>query len=258
VTVYDIDGAYLRTITGLGGPSGVAIDSNGNIWGCDIGDENIHRINRSTNSVDLTKRIIGSNYHYTYSDMTGYLARTITTKVGDWTVIRDSNIENAPWGILTWNSFEPAGTSITVKVRSSNDKVNWSAWEAASKNVPLTATPNGRYLQIDVTFKITEGDVSPVLYDLTVSGADNAPILNHIGDKTGTVGGLIQFRVSAFDPDGDPLAWTVSNLPAGATFDPVRKIFKWTPDSAGVYSGIHFEVTDGFLSDSEDIKITVN
>ncbi|HEX3047631.1 MAG TPA: putative Ig domain-containing protein [Bacillota bacterium] len=266
-TVYDIDGnIQLATINGLRGPSGVAVGTNdvdpsnivSKIWACDIGSENIYSIDPVTYTKEITKTVVSSSYHYTYSDMTGYLSRIITCKVGNWTVIRDSNINNAPWGILTWNSFEPAGTSITVKVRSSNDQVSWSTWEAVVKNTPLTATPNGRYLQIDVTFKILAGEVSPILYDLTVSGADNAPILNHIGDRTGTVGALIQFRVSAFDPDGNPLTWTVSGLPAGATFDVVRKIFSWTPDTAGVYSGIHFEVSDGILSSSEDIKITVN
>jgi hypothetical protein len=31
-----------------------------------------------------------------------------------------------------------------------------------------TATPGGRYLQIETTLQIHSGDVSPILYDLTV------------------------------------------------------------------------------------------
>ena len=53
-----------------------------------------------------------------------------------------------------------------------------------------------------------------------------------------------------------PLA---SNLSSGATFNPSTRVFSWTPTSgqAGVYSGVHFEVSDGYLTDSEDITITV-
>jgi len=261
VTVYDIDGNYLKTIGGLGGPSGVAIAKNYSsfkVWACDIGDENIHCIDPTTYSVVQTKHIVSSNYHYTYSDMTGYLSRVITTKVGNWTVIRDSNIQNAPWGILTWTSLEPAGTSITIKVRSSNDQVNWSDWEVAAKNAPLTVTPNGRYLQIDANFKILAGDVSPILYDLTVAGANDAPQLHYIGNKAVTVGQLLQFRIQGFDPNGDSLVYSVRNLPPGATFDPLRKLFVWVPTTAGTYPGIHFEVSDGILTDSEDVTITVN
>lgn len=258
VTVYDNDGNYLQAIPVGSTPSGVSIDSLGKVWTCDIGDINVHRINPATFSVDLTKGIIGSSGHYTYSDMTGIISRTITTKIGTWTVTNDSGIDGATWGTLSWNSSEPAGTSITVKVRSSNNQVNWSAWESATNGTPLVGTPNGRYLQIEVTFQINSGDTSPILYDLTVIGANEAPALNYIGARIGTVGQVLQFRISAMDPNGDPLTYSVGNLPTGATFDPVRKIFKWTPAQVGVYSGIHFEVTDGKLSDSEDITITVN
>ena len=36
-------------------------------------------------------------------------------------------------------------------------------------SIELTGTPNGRYLKIETTLKITAGETSPILYDLTVS-----------------------------------------------------------------------------------------
>jgi hypothetical protein len=76
--------------------------------------------------------------------------------------------------------------------------------------------------------------------------------------KVASVGKLLSFTISASDPDGDPLDYSADNLPDGASFDPDTQTFSWTPryDQAGVYS-VTFEVSDGELTDSEDITITV-
>jgi len=86
-------------------------------------------------------------------------------------------------------------------------------------------------------------------------------VLNPIGDKTVFEESLLQFTITASDSDvpAQTLTYSVSNLPPGATFNPNTHVFTWTPTSgqAGVYYNIHFEVSDGYLKDSEDITITV-
>ena len=111
--------------------------------GTNIGDVNILRIDPATNTIDLTVPVVGSGGHYTYSDMTGNVARTITTKTGTWTVDFDSGANNMPWGTVSWTSNEPTGTSVKVEVRSSNDKSAWSEWETVSNGVLMTSTPPG-------------------------------------------------------------------------------------------------------------------
>jgi uncharacterized membrane protein len=71
---------------------------------------------------------------------------------------------------------------------------------------------------------------------------------------------MLQFAVSASDLDGDTLTYSASDLPAGASFNPATQTFAWTPDydQAGSYAGARFEVSDGALSDSEEMTITVN
>jgi len=71
-------------------------------------------------------------------------------------------------------------------------------------------------------------------------------------------GQLLQFTVLASDPDGDTLTYSASNLPQGASF--ANQTLSWTPDysQAGTYHNVHFQVSDGSLTDSEDITITVN
>ena len=87
---------------------------------------------------------------------------------------------------------------------------------------------------------------------------NDPPVLTPIGDKTVYEGSLLEFTVSAYDPDNDTLSFTASNLPRGASFDPETRKFSWTPDyeQAGSYK-VHFEVSDGYYNDSEDITITV-
>ena len=86
------------------------------------------------------------------------------------------------------------------------------------------------------------------------------PVLNPIGNKEVNEGQPLQFAISATDPDGGTLTYSAANLPQGASFNPSTRTFSWTPgsDQEGVYANVHFEVSDGSLTDSEDITITVN
>ena len=171
VTRYDNDGNLKATVNELwGGPSGVAVDAAGKVWACDLGDEYIHRIDPATNMIDLSKQIIGSGGHYTYSDMTGIVAREVGGRAGTWTVVYDSGVYDAYWwGVVSWTSDEPEGTSITVAARTSNDQLTWSGWQAVANGQPLATALRGQYVQIQARLRIWSGEVSPVLYDLTVN-----------------------------------------------------------------------------------------
>ena len=58
-------------------------------------------------------------------------------------------------------------------------------------------------------------------------------------------GELLQFNVYATDPDCDPLKYSASKLPTGATLDPDTGLFSWTPSAnqVGAYQ-VAFTVTD--------------
>jgi hypothetical protein len=111
---------------------------------------------------------------------------------------------------------------------------------------------------------ITVSDGIAIDYEditVTVNEVNQPPVLNPIGPKTVSVGNLLQFTVTASDSDipAQTLTYSASNLPPGATFNSTTHLFSWTPTSgqAGVYPSVHFEVSDGHLTDSEDITITV-
>jgi hypothetical protein len=102
-------------------------------------------------------------------------------------------------------------------------------------------------------------DIGAVEYD---SGAplSYAPVLTPIGNMSVYAGQPLQFDISATDADGDSLTYSASNLPQGASFDSATRTFSWTPAAGqvGSYPDILFEVSDGQLTDSENIIIIVN
>ncbi len=201
-------------------PTGVAVDGAGKVWVCNYYDGYLHRINPSTDAIDLSVLTIGKDgtgigMHYSYSDMTGLIAWTVTTRTGTWTVDFDSELANAPWGKVSWNSLEPKGTSVTVQVRSRDTLTGtWSSWETASSGVGLSSTPNGRYLQIETTLKLISGDTSPILYDLTVDIANKPPVADagqdQKSEQTSHAGAVFTLDGSGSTDDGyiQPLSYT--------------------------------------------------
>ncbi len=100
--------------------------------------------------------------------------------------------------------------------------------------------------------------VSSVDKQILQTIANRAPVLNEIEAKSANENELLEFSVSAQDPDGDTLTYSAHNLPEGAQFDAETATFSWTPryNQAGVYT-VRFEVTDGELSDYQEVTITI-
>ncbi len=90
-----------------------------------------------------------------------------------------------------------------------------------------------------------------------VNEGNAPPVLAPIGNKSVDENELLQFSVSASDPDQDNLTYSVGALPQGATFQ--SQTFSWRPtyDQAGSYE-VTFYVSDGNGGqDQETITITV-
>lgn len=125
---------------------------------------------------------------------------------------------------------------------------------------PLTYDPEGNFYGVDrFTFAAGDGTLESetVAVAITVNPVNDAPVLSPIGTQTGEEGELLTFTISASDVDNDPLTYTASNLPPGASFS--GQVFSWTPTAiqAGTYPGVRFTVSDGQASDAEDIALTI-
>ncbi len=98
-------------------------------------------------------------------------------------------------------------------------------------------------------------------HDGTGTG-NGPPVLTAIGNKTAVVGELLEFLVTAADPDQDQISLTATNLPGGADFSDNGNgtgKFSWTPASNQVGSfQVTFTANDNVSgTDSETIQITV-
>ena len=88
--------------------------------------------------------------------------------------------------MLGWSAGEPAGTVVSVRARSSNDRRIWSLWEDVRNHKPLLRTPSGRYLEVEATLQ-TFGMNVPILYDLTIQASPACGDFEHpypVGDLT--------------------------------------------------------------------------
>jgi len=163
----------------------------------------------------------------------------------------------------------------TLSFAISGSDANGDALAYSASNLPVGATFNSTNrtfswtpglgqagVYAGVHFQVSDGQVTD--YEditITVTVIDEvAPVLNAIGDKGINWGATLSFTISGSDANGDALTYSASNLPVGATFDPATQTFSWTPEDvqAGVYASIRFQVSDGSLSDTEDITITVS
>ena len=86
------------------------------------------------------------------------------------------------------------------------------------------------------------------------SGGNSPPAFTPVPDQTVSEGNSLTFVIRALDPDGDPVSYFASLLPAGAVFFKETGKFLWTPDydQAGHYIS-HCEFPKDLLNDGRYI-----
>jgi hypothetical protein len=244
------DGTYIGNVTVGSEPTGVAVDAAGKIWATNWTSQTASRIDPTlgplgldgftpVGAVDFTTVGLGGNL-YNYSDMTGSTLIAPPT-TGTWTVVHDSGLFDAPWSNVSWTSNEPAGSSITVTVASSDNAGGpFSAPEVVTNGVDLASTPAGQFLKVVVTFDRAGGfDASPVLFDLTL-------LHNRPPDCSGASSSIdrlwppnhkfVDINVlGATDPDGDAITITVDSIFQDEPTDTFGD-GSFTPDGMGVGS----------------------
>ena len=199
------------------------------------------------------------------SDGKGGIANeTVTITVED--VNRPPEIESI--GNRTVNESE----TLTIDVNATDpdrDALTYSCnrTDLFSDFNPLTGigswTPDyGNAGTYYVNFAVSDGKggIDNETINITVKDVNRPPELERIGDRSVNESELLEFIINATDPDGDTLTYSASNLPSGATFDDDTRTFSWIPsfDQEGTYRDVHFEVSDGELTHSENVTIAVN
>jgi|GEM_PF-2164972 len=128
----------------------------------------------------------------------------------------------------------------------------------------FTWTPTEEQGPESYTFDVVVSDGSTTdseTITVTVSEANLAPILGSIGDKT--IDELSQLTFTATATNSDVPAQTLAfslggTAPVGAAIDATTGVFTWTPTEDQGSCSIEVIVSDGELTDSETITVTVN
>lgn len=154
-------------------PTGVAVDSQGYVWVVDNGDSYIHRIDPNTNEVDLPVPLPGDTRHYGYSDMTGHVLQTHTTRTGSWAVIHNTHSNDSVLGAMWWDASVPEGTSLRFGLRTSDDQRIWSSWQRLEACCAPCDVPPARYCEVKALFQ-GRVDKTPVLRSVTLCFEDPA------------------------------------------------------------------------------------
>ncbi|HEX6292918.1 MAG TPA: PKD domain-containing protein [Herpetosiphonaceae bacterium] len=214
------NGTFVGNVTVGSGPTGVAVDAAGKIWATNYYDGTVSRIDPNAGpigadgatrvgAVDFTSGYLGGNL-YNYSDMTGSTLFGAPDN-GTWTVVYDSTIVDARWGLLTWNGMTPGDSQLTVTAASSADGITFGPPQTVNNGDDLIVA-DGQYLKIGVAFARASSGESPILYDLTLNAAppNSPPTADAGGPYTVTEGSSIRLDATASDPDGNTLtfAWS--------------------------------------------------
>lgn len=199
----------------------------------------------------------------------------------DWTVrvsgppiIEDVQVE--PTALATYQTVTVGGRFTDLESVEHTVKVDWG--DGATDTMVFPAAKSGSFsfshayssedsyeIKLEVTNNLSAAKyVHPI--PVVVTDACQPPVLEPIGDKTVKENELLEFTLTATDPDGDEdIAYyeVTQGLPDGAEFNPDTQTFSWIPDynQAGVHV-VYFAVYDlcttpVALNDYEEIKITV-
>ena len=110
----------------------------------------------------------------------------------------------------------------------------------------------------DITVQVTDGSLTDSeTLTVTVNEVNVAPVLNTIDDQT--VNEFVELTFTATASDDDSLTFSFDGtVPSGATITSAG-VFTWTPtESQDGDHTITVQVTDGSLTDSETLTVTVN
>ena len=160
------------------GPVGVAVASDGMLWTCNQCTSNATRVNPDTGVV-LGNFPVGSN-PYTYSDMTGYALRTITSRSGYYReTFRGWDVGLTRWTAIFVEASLPGNGESFLRIRYrvgdsaaglASTPFSPSAGPFPPASLPLSIDAIGRYIEVEVTLGTDDPAAIPTLKGVSVLG----------------------------------------------------------------------------------------
>jgi Putative Ig domain len=148
---------------------------------------------------------------------------------------------------------DPSGRALTFSI---SNKPGWAVFSSATGR--LSGTPTAPAMHSNITVSVSNGLAKSSLPVFAISVSGTAQPANHAPTISGTPvaavnsGSSYSFVPTASDIDGDPLTFSIGNLPSWATFNASSGRLSGTPSAAqiGTYSNVTISVSDGKISRS--------
>ncbi len=181
---------------------GVIADADNNIWQVHRGSNNMAKYKGSNG--DFLGVVPVGYEPYTYSDASGTAQLSITTKTGNWTVVKDSGTAATPWAALQWTAALPAGTAVTGEARAAETQAGLAsvAFQSVANGAPIGQA--GRYVELRLTLNASPQNDSPLLYDVTVNSLATTCNIDADGDIDSIDISLIRAGIGRTPTDNDP------------------------------------------------------
>jgi hypothetical protein len=158
---------------------GVGVDFSGNVWAIIRNESKVYRLDVDANG-DVIDPVAGEVAvgvePYTYSDFTGFGLRTFTNPHGWWSItLQGCNGGDAQWDQISWMAYEPTGTTVLLRVRSSQSATTFPDWSDTYDTSPadLDQPPQGPL----------DPNPAPYLnlkFELYSDGAENTPVVSSL------------------------------------------------------------------------------
>ncbi|XUX00031.1 MAG: InlB B-repeat-containing protein [Dehalogenimonas sp.] len=261
VTATDAD-VPVQTLTFslIGAPTGMAIDSSGTLtW-------------------TPTEAQGPGTFNFTLRASDGI----VNTDVAAWVEVFEVNVAPVLGAIGNKNVDELVALTFTATATDADLPANtktFSLADGTSGDVPSGAsinsstgafswTPTEAQGPGTYTFDVVVSDGTATDFEtitVTVNEVNVAPVLGAIGPKSVNEGSALTFTATATDADIPANSKTFSlddgtagSVPAGASINSSSGAFSWTPADGNSSATFDVVVSDGALSDSETITVTVN
>jgi hypothetical protein len=150
------------------------------------------------------------------------------------------------------SASDPDGDSLAFAIAN---KPSWATFRTGTGR--LSGTPGAGHVGTypGIVISVGDGTTSTSLagFTITVDPLPNsAPTIAGTPATTATGGQPYTFTPAAADADGNPLAFSIQNQPAWASFSSVTGSLAGTPGAAhaGIHAGIVISVSDGALTTS--------
>ncbi|MCS6798177.1 MAG: MopE-related protein [Myxococcota bacterium] len=153
-------------------PHGVAVDRRGRIWVPSRYGGYVNVFDTACRHVATYPVDVGQE-NYSYSDMTGHLLRTVTSREGFWMQDFDAGYERPVWSRVEWTATAPPETGVEVTVFAAPTR---AALTGAMPCGPFRTSPadlsvcpflaGNRYLRVQFRLTTSRDGVRPIVHDV--------------------------------------------------------------------------------------------